>query len=247
VSFSYALSDLVLPPTSLVVLTLAGAALLRYRRGLGLVLIVGSQLVLLALSMPIVANALSRSLEPPPVTQGELKTAQAIVILAGGNNRGSPEWGGETVKFTTLQRLRYGARLARETGLPVYVTGGTPEGGRNAEATLMRDALVNEYKLAVRWVDVTAMTTAGNAFAAARDLKADGITRVALVTDAIHIPRARHVFEFAGLAVIACPTAYDGQRPLESYQLIPGVGALRQSHAALREWVSWGYYLLRYR
>lgn len=246
-SFSYALSDLVLPPTSLVLLALIGAALLRRRQALGLVLIVGSQFLLLVLSLPVVANALARSLEPRPVTPSELKRAQAIVILAGGNNRGSPEWGGETVKFITLQRLRYGARLARETALPIYVTGGTPEGGRNAEATLMRDVLVNEYRLEVRWVDVTAMTTGGNALAAARDLEAEGITRVALVTDAIHIPRARHVFEVAGLTVIACPTAYDGQHPFELRQLVPGIAALRQSHGALREWVSWGYYLLRYR
>jgi uncharacterized SAM-binding protein YcdF (DUF218 family) len=247
VTFSYALSSLVLPPTSLVVLTIVGAMLLRRRRALGLALVIGSQLLLLALSLPVVAGALARSLEPPPVTAADLKRAQAIVILAGGNNRGSPEWGGETVKSFTLQRLRYGARLARETGLPIYVTGGKPEGGEYAEATLMRDVLVQEYKLPVRWVDVEARTTGENAQMAARDLKAAGVKRVALVTDAMHIPRSRQVFEANGMEVIACPTAYAGQRPFETDQLVPGPGALLISHLALREWVSRGYYLLRYR
>jgi uncharacterized SAM-binding protein YcdF (DUF218 family) len=247
VTFSYALSSLVLPPTSLVVLTIVGAMLLRRRRALGLALVIGSQLLLLALSLPVVAGALARSLEPPPVTAADLKRAQAIVILAGGNNRGSPEWGGETVKSFTLQRLRYGARLARETGLPIYVTGGKPEGGEYAEATLMRDVLVQEYKLPVRWVDVEARTTGENAQMAARDLKAAGVKRVALVTDAMHIPRSRQVFEANGMEVIACPTAYAGQRPFETDQLVPGPGALLVSHLALREWVSRGYYLLRYR
>ena len=65
------------------------------------------------------ANALARSLEPPPVTAAQLKRAQAIVILAGGNNRGSPEWGGETVKTYTLQRLRYGAQPGARDRLPI--------------------------------------------------------------------------------------------------------------------------------
>jgi uncharacterized SAM-binding protein YcdF (DUF218 family) len=247
VTFSYALSDLVLPPTSLIVLTIAGALLLRRSRAVGLTLMLGSQLALLALSLPAVANALARSLEPPPVTASDLKRAQAIVILAGGNNLGAPEWGGETVKTYTLQRLRYGARLARETGLPILVTGGRPQGGRFAEASVMRDVLVKEYNLEVRWVDAEAMTTGENALLSARILKAEGLTRVALVTDAIHMPRSRQVFEAAGLEVIACPTAYAGQRPFQPNQLVPGPHALQLSHAALREWVSRGYYLLRYR
>ncbi len=92
-TLNYALSDVVLPPTSLVLLTIAGLALVRRRRALGLTLALGSQLLLLALAMPVVANALARSLEPPPVTAAQLSRAQAIVILAGGNNRGSPGMG----------------------------------------------------------------------------------------------------------------------------------------------------------
>lgn len=246
-TFNYALSDVVLPPTSLIALTLVGVVLLRRRRTLGLALILSSQLLLLALSLPVVANALARSLEPPPVTAAQLKQAQAIVILGGGRNRGSPEWGGETVKTYTLQRLRYGARLARETGLPIYVSGGKPDGGHHTEGELMRDVLVKDYHLDVRWVDTTANTTGENALIAAKDLKAERLSRVALVTDAVHMPRSRQVFEAAGLEVIACPTAYAGQRPFGPYQLVPGVAALQLSQAALREWVSRGYYQLRYR
>jgi uncharacterized SAM-binding protein YcdF (DUF218 family) len=191
VTFNYALSDLILPPTSLLVTTLVGVALAKRRRAVGLTLVVASQLLLAALCLPVVANALARSLEPPPVTSEQLKRAQAIVILAGGNNRGSPEWGGETVKTTTLQRLRYGAKLARETGLPILVTGGRPLGSRYAESELMSDVLTSEYRLGVRWIEAEAMTTGENALMAAKALKADGVKRVALVTDAIHMPRSQ--------------------------------------------------------
>ena len=91
------------------------------------------------------------------------------------------------------------------------------------------------------------MTTGENAIMAAKELKAAGLSRVALVTDAVHMPRSRQVFESTGLEVIACPTAYAGQRPFAPYQLVPGAAALQLSQGALREWVSRGYYLLRYR
>jgi uncharacterized SAM-binding protein YcdF (DUF218 family) len=238
VTFNYALSNLLLPPTSLIALTIIGALALRRRRAFGMVLIVGSQLLLLALSMPVIANSLVRSLEPPPVSIGELKRAQAIVVLGGGRNLGAPEWGGETVNDYTLRRARYGARLARETGLPVYVSGGKPTGGQFAEGTLMRELIARELNSPVKWVEVTSETTREQAQMAAQDLKPQQISRVALVTDAVHMPRAQRAFELAGLAVIGAPTGYTAQRPFAPYQLIPGPTALRESHVALREWAS---------
>ena len=88
-------------------------------------------------------------------------------------------------------------------------------------------------------------TTRENALAAARDLRAAGVQRVALVTSAMHMPRAHAAFVAAGLTPIAAPTAYRGQRPFAPYQLVPGAGALRLSQAALREWLSRAYYAIR--
>ncbi len=237
-TFNYALSSLLLPPTSLIALTLLGVLLLKRRRMAGVALIVCSQVLLLALSTPVVANALVRSLEPPPVLIEHVKRAQAIVVLGGGRNLGSPEWGGETVNDYTLRRTRYGARLARETGLPVYVSGGKPTGGQLAEGTLMRELMASEFHEPVKWVDAASDTTREQALIVAQDLKAQQINRIALVTDAVHMPRAQRVFELAGLAVVSAPTGYTAQRPLAPYQLIPGPTALLHSHVALREWAS---------
>ncbi len=246
-TFNYALSSLLLPPTSLVALTLLGVLMLKRRRALALALIVGSQVLLLALSMPVFANALVRTLEPPPGSIEEIKRAQAIVVLGGGRSRGSPEWGGETVNDYTLRRARYGARLARETGLPLYVSGGKPDGGELTEATLLRELLTREFDVPVKWIDATPETTREQALTAAQKLRPQQITRVALVTDAVHMPRAQRAFELAGLAVMPAPTGYTGQRPFAPYQLIPGPVALRHSHIALREWVSQlHHHVLRY-
>jgi uncharacterized SAM-binding protein YcdF (DUF218 family) len=238
VTFNYALSSLLLPPTSLIALTLVGVLMLRRRRLAGIMLIVGSQLLLLALSTPVVANAITRTLEPPPAAIEEIKRAQAIVVLGGGRNLASPEWGGETVNDYTLRRARYGARLARETGLPVYVSGGRPAGGESAEGTLMRGLLASELGVPVKWVEAASETTREQAQMAARDLRPQQVNRIALVTDAVHMPRARRAFELEGLVVIPAPTGYTGQRPFAMYQLIPGSSAMLHSHVALREWVS---------
>jgi len=245
VTLNYALSNLVLPPISLIAATLLGAVLVKRKPRLGWFLIVGSQLLLLALSLPVVADALARTLEPPPISATELQRAQAIVIFGGGRNLGSPEWGGETINQRTLQRIRYGAHLARRTGLPVFVTGGRPGGGDLTEGAMMRDALVNELQVPVRWVDTLADTTLENAQMAAKELKPDGITRVILVTEAIHIPRSQRALEATGLEVIPAPTAYSGQGSFSLYDLVPTVGSLRSTHFVLREWISQGYYRLR--
>lgn len=241
-SVSYLLSTFVLPPTSLVLLTLLGLVLLRSRPRFAVALMAFSQLGLLALSMPAVAGALARSLEPPPLELDQMKRGQAIVILAGGLNRNAIEWGGETVNDFTLQRVRYGAHLARLSGLPVYVTGGTPAEAKHSEANLMAEVLARDYGIRPRWIDSSAETTRGNALMAARDLKPHGIDRVVLVTTAFHMPRSQRAFEAAGFTVIAAPTHYTAQRPFTPSQLIPGVGALQVAHYALREWVSRGWY-----
>ena len=241
-TFNYALSSLVLPPTSLIALTVIGVFALRHSRALGLVLILGSQLLLLALSTPFVANLLVRSLEPPPASIDQLKRAHAIVVLGGGRNLGSPEWGGETVNEYTLRRARYGARLARETGLPLYVSGGKPTGGLVAEGTLMQELFAREFNQPVKWVEAVSETTRDQAQITARDLRPQQISRIVLVTDAVHMPRAQRAFELAGLEVIAAPTGYTAQRPFAPYQLVPGPTALRESHIALREWVSQLHY-----
>lgn len=243
-SITYFLSSLVLPPTSLVLLSLLGIVLVRSRPRVAVALIAVSQALLLALSMPAVARVVAGSLEPPPLAPEALKRAQAIVILAGGLNRNAVEWGGETVNDFTLQRIRYGARLARTSGLPIYVTGGVPGDAKNSEANLMAQILEREYGLAPSWIDNAAATTRGNALMAARDLGPLGIQRVALVTTAIHMPRSQRAFEQAGFTVIPAATDYTAQRPLTPTDFVPGVGALRVSHYSLREWISRGWYIL---
>lgn len=226
------------PPAGLVLLSLLGLVLLIRRRiRLGVTCMLLGQGALLLLSLPVIASALIRSLEVyPAAAPAELATVQAVVILGGGTRYGAPEYGGEdTVTAATLERLRYGAKLAREYRLPLLVTGGAVYGGR-PEAVSMQTVLTGEWGLPVRWVEDQARDTRENARLSARMLKAAGITRVALVSQAWHLPRAVPLFVAEGLTVVPAPTAFTESQPLLEAWL-PSAEALRVSRQALHEWV----------
>ncbi|MBI3374967.1 MAG: YdcF family protein [Betaproteobacteria bacterium] len=234
------LTALVLPPTGLLVLAffglwLAGRKSLPWRNA-GIALASLSLLGLFALSLPIVGNSLLAGLESaPPISHGELAGSQAIVILGGGSYVGAPEYAGDTVNGATLERLRYGARLERESGLPLLVTSGAPWGGR-PEAESMKDVLEGEFGVPVRWAEGRSRDTAENARLSAPMLKAEGITRIALVSHGWHLPRAVPLFEREGLTVVAAPTVFSTGSPSLVENLLPGEGFGR-SREALHEYL----------
>lgn len=241
---NYAATAFLLPPTALLLVALAALLGLRRHPRTRALLVACSLGGLVALSMPVVAFALMRAIEPAPLDETALGRAQVIVILGGGRNRTAPEWGGVTVNSLTLQRLRYGARLARMSSLPVLVTGGAADGPGATEADLMRGVLQDEFGVPVRWVDAASRTTRENARLTAQLLQPTGLRRIVLVTDAWHSARARAEFERNGLEVIQAPTGIIGTRPFSLYQLVPNVESLRYAHIALREWFSAAWYRL---
>jgi uncharacterized SAM-binding protein YcdF (DUF218 family) len=235
---NYAAAALLLPPTGLVLLALGALVALAHRARTRVVVVALALVALLASSLPVVALALMRTLEPPPLGASALREAQAIVILGGGRNRSAPEWGGVTLGSFLLERVRYGARLARETTLPVLVSGGAPGAGGVTEGALMRDALQKEFGVPVRWVDTDSRTTRENARFAARELLPLGLRRTVLVTSGWHSARAGAEFARHGLEVIAAPTGLIAARPFSPYHLVPNAESLYYTHIALREWVA---------
>jgi uncharacterized SAM-binding protein YcdF (DUF218 family) len=241
------LAALILPPAGPILLALFGLWLLRaksrrWQHG-GAALATLSLFGLLVLSLPVVGNALMAPLEPhPPIAPEQLRRVQAIVILGGGSYFAAPEYGGDTVSHYTLERLRYGARLGRESSLPVLVTGGAPFGGR-AEAESMREALERDFGIKVRWVETASRDTAENARLSAPLLKAAGVTRIALVSHGWHLPRAIELFEKQGIEVTPAPTAFSTGSPSLLEDLLPG--GLVTSRLALREYLGRLYNFLK--
>jgi uncharacterized SAM-binding protein YcdF (DUF218 family) len=230
------LKRLIFPPLNTIVLAALGLVLLRRWPRLRRALIGGALVLLYALATPVVAELLSdtaRHDQPLADAAG----AQAIVILGAGLYRDAPEYGGDTVSTTSLVRLRYGAKLHRETGLPILVTGGKPLPAPESEAHWMRAALEREFGVAVRWVEEHSTNTRENAEFSRAILAAAGIDRILLVTTADHMPRATSAFERVGFQVIPAATLFGSRRLPEVLAFLPSAGALHLTTLALHELV----------
>ena len=231
------LSALVIPPFSLILLALFGLWLSRKHARTGRAIALFALLALTALSLPPVADGLMHSLETqPPILAQKLARAQAIVILGGGSYPAAPEYGGDTVSRWSLARVRYGAYLQQRAGLPILVTGGAPYGGR-PEGESMKEVIEREFQGQVKWVEAASRDTAENAADSAAMLKAAGISRIALVSDAWHLARAIELFKRQGLEVLAAPTQFTTASPSLFERALPSAGALLNSNLALHEWL----------
>lgn len=201
-------------------------------------MIAASMVVLLLLSTPWLSNVLQRSLESyGPIQSQALRQGQAIVVLGAGTYYDAPEFGGlDAISRSGLARVRYAAYLHRQSGLPILVAGGAPHGGRT-ESEAMREVLEKEFQVPVRWQEARSHSTAENAQYSGEILAKSGVSTVVLVTDAIHMPRAKLLFERAGMTVLPAPTAFATGFPGVALNL-PSANALDRSTYAIREWLA---------
>jgi len=228
--------SLVLPPANLLIIAAIGILLLRRWPTGARWILIAAWFSLYALSTPFVAGALQLVAgTDKPVDPERLKTAQAIVILGGGLRIDAPEYGGDTLARLTLERTRYGARLARGTGLPVMVAGGRPVHANRSEAEVMRDVLEQEFGVPVRWVESSSRDTHENARNAAALLAPLEIRRVALVMHGFDVHRAVAEFRNAGFDVIPAPTVLPQAGVETVADLLPHATALLGSYYALYE------------
>ncbi|MBW6391357.1 YdcF family protein [Billgrantia antri] len=232
------LKILLLPPALNVWLVLLGLWL-SPKRFLGALLIVVGLLGLLLLATPMASHTLRQGLEPYATpTHSQLESAEAIVILGGGRDYDAPEFGwGDAPANPTWRRLAYGVHLHRQTELPLLVSGGRRHGEQAAEASLMTAALRDVFDVPVRWREEESRNTAENARFSAERLRADGIERIALVSQAWHLPRAVAEFEAQGLEVIPAPTEFASPPPAGLAAWLPRAYHLNQSTRALNEWL----------
>jgi uncharacterized SAM-binding protein YcdF (DUF218 family) len=237
VSLKTLLRSLLLPPAGPLLLAIVGACLIRWRSGsaarrTGWALLVAGLGSLWLLATPVVAQALSGLAERYPALALERPVAaQAVVILGGAvAHSHAAEYGGEgAVGDGLLERVSYGAYLAQRTGLPVLVSGAP------REALGMRATLARNFHVETRWLETRSRDTYENAQFSAAMLKADGVRRIILVTDARHEWRAAQEFMSAGLEVVPAPEGLSVWEGNSLIAYIPNVLALERSSAALYE------------
>lgn len=238
-----ALSSLLIPPGLLLLVLAAGLLLGRRRPRTGRMLLIAGTAGLYLLSLPVTAHFLLGLWEVTPATA--TAEAGAIVVLGGGKAHSTPEYGGDTVRGTTLVRLRYAADLQRRSGLPVLVSGGSPEGSLQSEAMLMRTVLEREFGVPVRWVEEGSANTLENARLSYAILSAQDIRAIHLVTHAWHMRRAQLAFERAGFRVIPAATGHATRYRLTVLDFLPDAAALLDSALFFREALGIVWYRLR--
>ncbi|WP_018152399.1 YdcF family protein [Leeia oryzae] len=235
------LASFLLPPMCFVLPILTGVALLRYMPKLGKTLILLSTFLLYLASIRFVASALMAPLEQNSHFQGQ-KDAQAIVILSGGRRHGSEYDGQITLSDSSLVRLRYGAWLAKQTGLPILLTGGAPEDGGTPEAHIMQQVLQQDYQLSAKWLEIASRTTQENAGFSLPILKAAGIRKLILVSDGWHLPRAQLAFQQPGITVYPAGVNFTPAFSPWPRNWIPSALSLEKTSWAMHEYIGLLWY-----
>jgi uncharacterized SAM-binding protein YcdF (DUF218 family) len=191
---------------------------------------------------PLSPEALASETSGPPA---------AIVILSAGQRlrvEYGNEFGNQAPDGLSLERVRYGAFVARKTGLPVLVSGGSLDADKPALAKVLADMLRFDYGMEPKWMEDHSANTAENAMFSAKMLKEAGITHVLLVTHAWHMKRAVAAFSANGMTVTPAPTGFylPGRKlPLASV-LDPSVSGLLMSSYALHEIIGSLWYKVKY-
>lgn len=235
-------SAVLLPPAVFLLCIAIGLLVMRRRPRLGRVLAWGGLACIWLMSTPATVNLITQPLENFPVLQAEdLRRGEAIVILGAGAHRHMPEYYGPTPNRLALERLRYGARLARFSDLPVLLSG---------EARPMAETLRADFGVEPRWLEGDSLDTEGNARNSAEILRRAGIRTVVLVTHAVHMRRSVAEFGAQGIETIPAPlgflSGFEGSDPEPAFlDYLPGPTTAYSAWYAVHEWVGLAVFKLR--
>jgi uncharacterized SAM-binding protein YcdF (DUF218 family) len=165
--------------------------------------------------------------------------AEAIVVLSASVYRADASEPEMLPGYGTFLRCPYAAWLYRNwKPLPIVASGGM---GRDiVMADVMRQALESDGIPAdMIWTEGASRSTYENALLTARLLRAKGIHRIVLVTEAYHMPRSVQCFRKQGLDVIAAGCAvrylqFEGRWT----QFFPSPQMIAYNEDSLHEWIA---------
>lgn len=235
------LTAVVMPPASLLILIALGSLLIKSQAKLARRIILGSAAVLWLLSTNVFSVWLHNQVVPEYSTVTAVllkeKSVQAVVVLGAGVVTGLPG-GDQQVTKNSLERLRLGAQLSRQSGLPLVFSGGSGWGAKDTsilEAEVAEAVLLNAFGMRLNFKESSSRDTQENAANSWELLSRHEITKIALVTHTTHMPRARLEFKRVGFEVVEAAV---GQPTLGSETVlgwIPGAASLEVSQSVLRE------------
>jgi len=248
-----ALEALLTLPVPLIVLLVLGLLLGR-RSALGRGLVGLAALALVAFSLPLTADWLERPLAAAaPRFEAGGATAADMILVPTAGIYADPD-GGWWPSAESVRRAVAGRALQRETGLPLVLIGGSPDGESESEAlTVAREVglLENGADVGAGPPPVLLETAARDSFETARAAALIagrlGAERVVLVTAPTHVARMAAALRAAGLAVSAAPSRGGAAAagPFGRFApLVPSVAGLARCRAAAHEYLGILWYLL---
>jgi uncharacterized SAM-binding protein YcdF (DUF218 family) len=245
------LTALVLPPVPFLLTILIGARLILPRRGLGWLVILLSVVGIWMSSCFGTGRLLNQFvLKVPPAVSAEgiaeLKAAVkarqqvAIVVLGAGVEPLAPEYGVANLTYGSLERLRYGIWLSRETGAPMAFSGGVgwSQSDSQAEALTASQVASHDFGYQIKWLEDRSRDTRENALRTVPVLKQAGVTHIVLVTHGSHMPRALKAFEQVAAGTVKVQAAPMGlaqrtDRPV--FDWLPSTAGFNSVRQALHE------------
>jgi uncharacterized SAM-binding protein YcdF (DUF218 family) len=257
-SWKPVLGSLLLPPVPFLLLTLVGARMIAWRRIWAwlLVLTAGAGIWLSACygAGEWLQGAL---LAPPPPLAAEhitalkrdmaARPAVAIVVLGSGREALAPEYGVANLNSKSLERLRYGIWLGRQTGAPLMFSGGLGHAAEPgaAEADVAAEIALRDFGRPLRWTESRSRDTRENAQYAVATLREHKIERLVIVTHGWHMPRALRAFRDAsqragtGWKIVPAPMGLARRIERPSLRWIPSYEGFRLVRVVLREKIGW--------
>jgi uncharacterized SAM-binding protein YcdF (DUF218 family) len=248
------LTALLLPPVPLLLLLVCAALLLWARRALGWVLLLPAVVGLWLSACAGVGEALTAMMLKPPMAleplkiqalQRQVQTRRnvAIVVLGGGREAYAPEYRAGNLSRPSLERLRYGVWLARETGAPIAFSGGVgwAQTGSQTEAQIAARIAASEFGRPLAWTETESRDTRENAGRTIALLLGSNIAELVLVTHGWHMPRALRAFNEASagrLTITAAPMGLARRVDRASLAWVPTTEGFEQVRATLRERVA---------
>lgn len=235
------ISILVLPPVSLFFLIFSGVFVIEKSRRLGRNLILTGVLSLWLLSTGLFSAWLEKiCIESFSMTSpAELKRngVQAIVVLGAGVELDLPD-GKPQLQAGALDRLRYAIQLARETKIPILISGGKGWASRDdsiSESDVTEIVSRNVFDYSIKWKDRVSRDTKESSINSYEILSNEGIKNIALVTHSWHMSRSFKNFKKVGFIVTPAPMGQNSNNNNLFFSLFPSAMGLQKTQLVLHE------------
>jgi len=208
-------------------------------------------LILLVCSFPLTARSIWVGLESeyqyqPPNT---LPKADSVLVLSGMLEGFETEYGYVT-EWGDPDRFFVGVQLVKlgKADRLIFTRGQMPWSESPPEGEMLKQKAL-EMGVSLDQILLTSIVsnTAEESLAVKELMAEYGLTKIILVTSSFHLPRAKLLFDKAGVDTYPYPTDFKAaSRDVTWLHFIPSADAFRNTSNGIREYIGRFYYWLKY-